>query len=225
MIDVRNGKREKSNWKGPLLLFILLTAISAVVNSYLSLSFNLPFFQNRFSIITGLIVVGVLWGIKAIINVVATIISRRKNLSKALHNPKVVWIISGAIGGALLIFLLWFMPIGQKIAYTVNLNNAVSEMEDSSETEDISLVQVLSEDDCLRRRGCDHEYNNVFYVRNNLDQPKEIQVKIRALNDNKEVLRIIDSQIVELEPGDMQMITTEETNDSANIWGSILLYN
>lgn len=104
MIDVRNGKREKSNWKGPLLLFILLTAISAVVNSYLSLSFNLPFFQNRFSIITGLIVVGVLWGIKAIINVVATIISRRKNLSKALHNPKVVWIISGAIGLSIVVY-------------------------------------------------------------------------------------------------------------------------
>ncbi|MBY7142366.1 hypothetical protein KFZ56_04505 [Virgibacillus sp. NKC19-3] len=216
-IDVRNGKREHTNWKGPLLLFVVTAVVSVVVNSYLTFSYNLSFFLNSSSVVTVLITVGILGGLMGIINIITTMIARRKNWPKTMHNPKVIWIIFGSIAGSLLIFLLWFMPIGQKISYVVTLNNAVSAMEASTENDDISLVQVLSEADCVSRR-CAPNYNNVFYVRNNLDQPKEVQVKIRALNNNEEEVKVIDSEIVELDPDDMKMVTTEETIKSGNIW-------
>ncbi|WP_174614146.1 hypothetical protein [Virgibacillus ihumii] len=217
-IDVKKGDKEKFNRKGPLILFVVILILSVVVNFYLSFAYNLSFFQNGFTSMIGLIVIGSLWVIIAIINIITTVIARQKNLSKTLHNPKVVWIFSGVFAGTLLIFFLWFMPLGNKISYAVTLNNAISAMENSSENKEISLVQVLSESDCFRRRNCDEEYKNVFYVRNNLDNTKEVQLQIYALDANKEELKVIDSNIMELEPGEIQMVKTEETNEKRNIW-------
>ncbi|MFD2760682.1 hypothetical protein [Lentibacillus juripiscarius] len=219
MIDVKNGKRDHVNWKGPLILLMVITAVSLALNVYLFSTYNLAFFLNSFSSIIGLIAVGALWAVIAVINIISTIIARRKNLPKTLHNPKAIWLFSGVLAGVMLFFFLWFVPIGQKIAYAVTLNDAVNAMEDTPKNEDISLVLVRSEDSCLNIRNCDKKYNNVFYVRSNLDGTKEVQVKIRAANKNQEELKVIDSEIMKLDSGEMKMVETEETSDSKDVWG------
>ncbi len=59
----------------------------------------------------------------------------------------------------------------------------------------------------------------MFYVRSNLDGTKEVQVKIRAANKNQEELKVIDSEIMKLDSGEMKMVETEETSDSKDVWG------
>ncbi|SFA91179.1 hypothetical protein SAMN04488072_103221 [Lentibacillus halodurans] len=199
-----------------MILLVVITAGNVVVNGYLSSAYNLAFFQNGYSSMIGLIIVGGLWVIIAIINIIVTLTSRGKNLPKSLHNPKAIWIYSGVLAGVMLIFFMWFMSLGQKMAYTVTLNNAVSAMADTPGNEDVSLVLVRSERDCLRRRGCDEQYHNVFYVRNNLNQPKEMQIKIHAANNDQEEIKVIDSKIMKLDPGELKMVKTEETSD--HIW-------
>lgn len=216
MMDVRNGAREKINLKGPVILFAVLAVASIVVNWYLSSSYNLAFFQNSLSSIIGIVITGVLWLIIALINIFVTL--TMKGAPKSIHNPKVIWIFSSVLAGALLIAFLWYFPLGQKMAYADTLDNAVNAMDDTEENQEISVVLVKSENACLRTRACDDEFNNVFYVRNNLDQPKEFQVRISAANENEEELQTIDSEIIELDPGEMKMVETEETNDNTDIW-------
>lgn len=218
MIDVRNRKRENINWKGPLVLFSLILVGSIVINFYLLSAYNLAFFQNSTGSIIGLFVVGLIVVIMAIINFFATLYARRNNLSKTLHNPKVVWIITGAIAGIMLVFFLWFMPLGQKITYAVTLNNAISTMDGNAKDEAFSIVLMRSTSDCLRIRCLDEQFDNVFYIRNNLDQKKEVQVRIHAQDEDKEKLKVIDSKIMELDPGELKMVKTEKTSEHRNIW-------
>lgn len=218
MIDVRNRKRENINWKGPLVLFSLILVGSIVINFYLLSAYNLAFFQNSTGSIIGLFVVGLIVVIMAIINFFATLYARRNNLSKTLHNPKVVWIITGAIAGIMLVFFLWFMPLGQKITYAVTLNNAISTMDGNAKDEAFSIVLMRSTSDCLRIRCLDEQFDNVFYIRNNLDQKKEVQVRIHAQDEDKEKLKVIDSKIMELDPGELKMVKTEKTSEQRNIW-------
>ncbi|GAA0588575.1 hypothetical protein GCM10009001_00560 [Virgibacillus siamensis] len=218
MIDVRNGKRQKVNWKGPLISFIVILVGSIVINFYLTEAYNLAFFQNSTGSIIGLFVVGLIVVIMAIINFFATLYARRNNLSKTLHNPKVVWVITGMIGGTMLFFFLWFMPLGQKISYAVTLNNAISTMEDATRNKEFSIVLMKSTSDCLRIRCIDEQFDNVFYIRNNLDQKKEVQVKIHAQNGDKEKLKVINSKIMELDPGELKMVKTEGTSEHSDIW-------
>ncbi|WP_077327772.1 hypothetical protein [Virgibacillus siamensis] len=218
MIDVRKGKRQKVNWKGPLLLFAVISVGSIIINFYLSSAYNLAFFQNSTGSIIGLIVVGLIVGIMAIINFFATLYARRNNLSKTFHNPRVVWIITGVIGGTLLIFFLWFMPLGQKVTYAVTLNNAINMMEESPKNKDFSIVLMRSTSDCLGTRCIDEQFDNVFYIRNNMDQKKEVQVKLHVQNGDKEKLKVINSNIMELEPGELKMVKTKETSEHRDIW-------
>ncbi|WP_100009951.1 hypothetical protein [Lentibacillus sediminis] len=55
-------------------------------------------------------------------------------------------------------------------------------------------------------------------MRNNLEEPKEFQVRISAANNNQEEIETIDSEIMEVGPGEMKMVVTEETSDNQDIW-------
>src|SRR5690606_2986565 len=135
-IDVKRKKREKIALKGPILLFALITIASIIVNIYLSSQYNLPFFQNSFSTTIGIIVTVIIWVVIAFINIVVTSQAIKYNIPKSRHNPKVVWIFNHTLSGSMLIFFLWFMPLGEKINYVVILNDAMEALEHVHKNED-----------------------------------------------------------------------------------------
>ncbi|WP_404447066.1 hypothetical protein LG307_01145 [Sutcliffiella horikoshii] len=58
----------------------------------------------------------------------------------------------------------------------------------------------------------------IFFVKNYLEEVKEVQVRIRALNADKEDLKVVDSNIMTLAAGELRLVETEETNDKTSIW-------
>ncbi|MUK90746.1 hypothetical protein GMD78_20530 [Ornithinibacillus sp. L9] len=218
-MDVKNGKREKINWKPPLILFSLLTVVSIIIQLYLLMEYRLPLFLNTHDSMIVISLIGLLLGIIALINIVITLRSRKKNVPKEVHNSKTVWKIIGVFGGLFALFLFWFMPLGDKVSYVWSLHDAINAVEDTSDAEEFSLVLVRSEPDCLSYRNCSNlKYDNQFYVKNNMDEVKEVQFKIRALNEDQEELKVIDSTIMRIEPGELLFVETEETNDKSSVW-------
>ncbi|WP_404452182.1 hypothetical protein LG329_17790 [Virgibacillus necropolis] len=216
MIDVKKGKREKVNWKLPSIIFIVLLLGTLIGDIYLSNEYSLPIFPNIHDNIIALIVIGILFGIMAIINIFVSI--SMKGAPKTVHDGKKMWKVIGIGAAYFTVIFLWFIPLAGKTAYVVDLNTAVS-AEDKEGDRDFTLVLVKSEGDCLTVRNCsDENFNNVFYLKNNTDSEKEVQVKVRALNEEKQEIEIIDSLIMKIDSGKMKMVKTEETDEDTSIW-------
>lgn len=79
---------------------------------------------------------------------------------------------------------------------------------------------VSSEQECLRRTAScrNSSYSNQFFIKNNGDHVQEAQVQIRTLNNNDQEMKVIDSKIMTLQPGELRLLETEETNDNSSIW-------
>ncbi|MBR7797335.1 hypothetical protein GT022_14940 [Agaribacter marinus] len=218
-INVKNNKREKVKWKYPILLFLLLILLSIIGNVYLSSTYTIPFLQTSMESMIWLIVAAVFLGIIALINVFVTLSLRNKNVSKQFHNPRVIWKLIGGMALFLGFLFIWFMPFGQKLSYVMALEQAMNATENANGSEEITLSLVKSESNCLTKRNCSNEqFHNVIYVKNNMDEPKEIQIKIRALDKDQQELKVIDSKIMEVGANELQMVKTEETNQQSSIW-------
>ncbi|GEL76477.1 hypothetical protein [Tenuibacillus multivorans] len=216
-IDYKNGKRERTNWKGPLALLVVLMVAVFILNLYYANEYSIPILVNTMTVFVGLIITGAIAIIASIINVFVSLRHRKNPYPEEVHNPKTAWTVIGLIFLSLTIMFVWFVPGGEKMRYVDNLNSAIAETENSNEEIDVTFVS--SEDYCLRIRYCDPEYMNVFYVKNNLDQAKEVQLLIRALGKNRQEIEVIESDIMKLDPGELKMVETEETLDFKEIWG------
>lgn len=67
------------------------------------------------------------------------------------------------------------------------------------------------------QRCRDWDYDHYFYIRNNLDVPKEVQVKLWIVTKNEK--KTVDSLIMKMEPGETRLVETEETNSGSSTWG------
>ncbi|MGF2614312.1 hypothetical protein FZC84_19405 [Rossellomorea vietnamensis] len=218
--DVTSGKREKIEWKKPLILLFILLGISALLSLYFYNSYHLPFWPTLFEHVVGLIITGVFLLILSIINIVVSI--TYKDAPKSFHNPKALWIFIGVLCMIFLLLFLWIIPFAQKTSYVNKIQVAMNALEEEEKNkEEMTVLFMSSEQECVRRRtnSCaGEEYENTFFVKNNLDEEKEVQVRIRALDSDKNELKIVESEIMTLDAGELRLVETEETSDNSSVW-------
>lgn len=218
-ISNKTGMVETYRWKKPMAVLIGLILISAVLNYVYSEAYNLAFFQNGFELTVGLIVAGAFLVIFSIINIIAGIVYR--GAPKSFYNPKVVWGFTGVLCTTMLFFIVWVYPLAEKASYIVRLDSAIAAADEKQDGEEITIVFMSSEKQCVRRRteNCNSsDYQNAFFVKNNLDETKQVQVQIRALDRQQNELKSVESKIMRLEAGELKLVETEETSDKESIW-------
>lgn len=218
VINVRSGKTEKIRWKLPTLLLLVLVLVSIVIQYYYLQTYDFPLLQTSIESWIGLGIAGLLLGIILIINVFITK-TIGKNASKTFHDPKLV--NNFALSVAFFVFIIVFFaaPTGKKIAFAHSINQAI-QVTEQSHADTFKVVLVRSEQECLRRTGnCRNAaYSNLFFVKNNGDKVEDLQVEIRALDTNNQEMRVINSAVMSMEPGELRMVVTEETNNNSSVW-------
>ncbi|ADU29437.1 hypothetical protein [Evansella cellulosilytica] len=214
---VKEGKREKVNVKFALLLFSLLFLASLIGQIYFLMQYDLPLYVTGEQYLIGLLMVAFSLGLIAIINIGVTIWSKKKNMPKGAYNSKLVWKVTGGIGVIVLLFIFWFMPFAEKASYVLAFHNAVDAVAQADEEEEFSIVLVRSERDCVRRCA-GRKYDNHFYISNNSEGKKEVEFLIRALDEEQNELKVIESSLMRTDPGEILLLETEETNTDSNVW-------
>ncbi|MGN7388914.1 hypothetical protein [Sporosarcina sp. SAFN-015] len=217
-IDFKLGKKDKIPWKLIVILLIVLTSASVLIQIYLLQAYSFPIFQTNIETIIGISIVGFLAGIILIINLFITK-TMGKKLPKSVHDPKTVNVFTLCIAIFLFIILFIAAPTGKKIAYATSIHQAMAATEDVAE-EEFSVLLVTSERECLRQTtSCRNSaYSNQFFIKSNINKTQEVQVKIRALNSSNQEMKVIDSKIMTLEPNELRLLETEETNEEASVW-------
>lgn len=218
-MNVKNGKVGKLHWLISLATFFAMVIGSIILNSQLSTAYQLSFFQNGFESTVALVVTAVFLVVIVIINVIVSILF--KNAPKSIHNPKVVWMFTVVFCTTILFITMWVYPFADKVSYIQTVENALAAAEEQQDDEEITVVFMSSEKDCFRTStsNCNGiSYKNSFFLKNNLDIRKEVQVRIRALDSKQRELKVVESDVMTLEPGELKLVETEETSDKMNIW-------
>lgn len=218
-MSLKSGKTKKSHWKLSLAALIAVAVVSVILNYYFSNEYQLSFFQNGFESIIAIIITAVFLLVMVIINVITSILF--KDAPKSFHNPKVVWIITAVLCTTILFFAMWVYPLAEKISYIHKVENALTASEKQQGTEEITVVFMSSEKHCIRTTSsnCTNQpYKNSFFLKNNLNEQKEVQVQIRALDSGQQELKRVESNIMTLKPGELKLVETKESSDQASIW-------
>lgn len=218
-MSLKSGKTKKTYWKISLAALVAVVLVSVILNYYFSKEYQLSFFQNGFESIIAIIITAAFLLVIVIVNVITSVLF--KGAPKSVHNPKVVWVIAAVLCTTILFFTMWVYPLAEKTAYIQKVENALAASEQQQGTEEITVVFMSSEKHCIRTTSsnCTNEpYKNSFFLKNNLDKQKEVQVQIRALDSEQKELKIVESDIMILEPGELKLVETEESSDQASIW-------
>lgn len=218
-LSSKNGKVDKPKWKIPLAVLLALIIGSFIVNYYLSDTYQLSFFQNGFESIAAIILSAVMLVFVLIVNAVVSIVF--KGAPKSVHNPKAVWVIAGVLCTTILFFTIWVYPFAEKVSYIQEIEIALDAAEQRQDAEEITVVFMSSEKNCMRTNTSNCRsvtYKNTFFLKNNLDEQKEVQVQIRALDVEKQELKVVESDTMTLEAGELKLLETEETSDDSSIW-------
>ncbi|MGI2329135.1 hypothetical protein [Planococcus sp. YIM B11945] len=218
-LSVKSGKIGKPHWKIVLAAFAALVLGSFVFNYYISNAYQLSFFQNGFESTVALIVTAAFLLVIVIVNVIVSKIF--KGAPKSFHNPKVVWMITAVLCTTILFFTMWVYPLAEKTSYVQKVEHALTAAEQQQTDEEITVVFMSSEKNCFRATSsnCNNvTYKNAFFLKNNLDIQKEVQVRIRALDAKQNELKEVESDVMTLGPGELKLVETEETSDQASIW-------
>lgn len=218
-LSAKSGKVDKPRWKKPVAALIVLVLVSVVLNYYFSNAYQLAFFQNGFESIAALILAAAFFIFISLVNVIVSI--KFKGAPKSIHNPKVVWIITAVLCSTILFFTAWVYPLAQKASYIQKVESALATAEERQDDEEITVVFMSSEKDCFRTStsNCNSvSYKNSFFLKNNLDVQKEVQVQIRALDAKQQELKVIESETMTLGAGELKLLETEETSDDSSIW-------
>lgn len=218
-MGLKSGKRNKTHWKISLIALIAVVLISVGLNYYFSDAYQLSFFQNGFESKVALIVCAAFLLVIVVVNLITNRLF--KGAPKSFHNPKVVWRLAAVFCAIILFFTMWVYPLGEKTSYINKIENALALAEHQQGDEEITVLFMSSERECLRTNtsNCHSQpYQNTFFLKNNLDIQKEVQVRIRALDSEQTELKVIESDIMTLEAGELKLVETEESFDEASIW-------
>ena len=216
-----SGKKGKLQRKIAVGVFIAVILASIIVNFSISRAYELSFFQNGFESIVAVIIAAVLLLVIVIINVFVSRIF--KDAPKSIHNPKAVWVVGAVLCSTILFFTIWVYPLGEKTSYVLKVEDALDAAEERQDDEEITVVFMSSEKQCFRTRtsssNCNTaNYQNSFFLKNNLDEQKQVQVQIRALDSKQQELKVVESDVMTLEAGELKLLETEESSDLSSIW-------
>lgn len=218
-MDLKSGKTGKSRWRKSLAALIAVVLISVVLNFYFSDAYQLSFFQNGFESTIALIICAAVLLVIAIVNVIVSILF--KGAPKSFHNPKAVWLVAAVFCTTILFFTMWVYPLAEKASYIHKVDKALEMSEQRQADEEITVLFMSSEKECFRTTSsnCNNQtYKNSFFLKNNLDTQKEVQVQIRALDSGQKELKVIESDVMTLEAGELKLVETEESSDMESIW-------
>lgn len=221
IMDVSKGKTEKLRWKWPLASLILLVGISFIVNIYFMIRYGLPLFPAWKDIQIGAIVIASITLLIGLIFGIVHLSVRNKNLPKSVHNPKALGVIIAVLIFQFSLGFFWFYPTGEKFVYVKALDRAAETFAEEQEQKEVSLELVHSERQCIQRTTCYNStpiFHNLFIVKNNMDKKAEIQLNIRALNEDEKELKVIESIVVTLEAGEYKALKTNETDMETSPW-------
>ncbi|MRG86113.1 hypothetical protein [Salinibacillus xinjiangensis] len=218
-INVGAGKSDKINWKRSLYAFLFIFLVSIVVNTYLKVKFDYDLFLNGYDLTVIAVVLGIFCLIFALIY---TFTYRKlKHAPKSVFDPAGVSKILGMLLATIAVGFFWFHPIGEKILLIQSYSNAEEVFAEEEEKKEFSLALVYSEDICINTRTtrCSmDDYKNIVMAKNNLNETYEVQFKMRVLNMNDEELKVIDSNIMTLKPGEIKQVKTSETIEASSEW-------
>ena len=218
-MNLKSGKKKKTHWKISLAALIAVVLISVGLNYYFSNAYQLSFFQNGFESIVALIVCAAFLVVIVIVNLIVS--HMFKGAPKSFHNPEAIWRFAAVFCAIILFFTMWVYPLGEKTSYIHQVENALAMSEQQQGDEEITVLFMSSERKCIRTNtsNCHYQpYHNTFFLKNNLDTEKEVQVRIRALDSEQKELKVIESDIMTLEAGELKLVETEESFDEASIW-------
>lgn len=217
-MDLKSGKKNKVHWKISLSALIAVILISVIANYYFSDTYKLSFFQNGFESVFALIVCAAFLLVIVIINFIVSRIF--KGAPKSFHNPEKVWIFTAVFCTTILFFIMWVYPLAEKASYIHKVENALAMSEQQQDPEEITVLFMNSEKKCLGKpSNCTNDkFSNSFFLKNNLETQKEVQVRIRALGSEQQELKVIESDIMTLEAGELRLVETEETFEKTSIW-------
>ncbi|QFT87274.1 hypothetical protein FIU87_01230 [Bacillus sp. THAF10] len=213
------GKRERTNWKGPISFLVGVLVLIGLLNALFYFEYGLAFFPSMKENMIGIIITG-----SILVVFVGSVLLASKTVKGAPSShfhKKAAWT---AVAGFTLYFLLLFMlvlPTSEKAAYTKNLEEAMNTLTKAETDLEFTVVKQDTETRCKSRgssqRCLDWEYEHYFFIRNNLDVPKEVQVKFHIVTKNE--TKTLDSLIMKMKPGETRLVETEETHSSSSIWG------
>jgi len=166
-----------------------------------------------------LIVAGAILVIVALVNIILSI--SLKNAPKSVHNPKAVWVLAAGLCSIILFFTMWVYPFGEKVSYINKIETALEAAEEQQTHEEMTVVFLNSERKCFRTTTSNcHSvpYSNSFFIKNNLDEKKEVRLQIRALDAKENELKTVESDVMVLEAGELKLVETEETSDTSSSW-------
>ncbi len=218
-MSLKRGKKKNTHWKISLATLIAVIFTSVGLNYYFSDAYQLSFFQNGSESIVALIVCAAFLLVIVIINLIVS--HMFKGAPKSFHNPKAVWVFTAVFCTTILFFIMWVYPLAEKASYIHKVENALALSEQQQAPEEITVLFMSSERKCFRTHtsNCHSEpYQNSFFLKNNLDTQKEVQLRIRALGSEQQELKVIESDIMTLEAGELKLVETEESFDEASIW-------
>ena len=218
-MNLKSSKTEKFRWRISLAALIVVVLISIVLNYYFSNEYQLSFFQNGFESTVAIVICAAFLLVIVIVNVIVSILF--KGAPKSFHNPKAVWFIAAVLGGTILFFTMWVYPLAEKASYIHKVQKVLAMSEQEQVDEEITVLFMSSEKNCFRTTtsNCTNQtYKNSFFLKNNLDTPKEVQVRIRALDAEQKELKIVESDVMMLEAGELKLVETEESSGKTSIW-------
>ncbi|HSP22623.1 MAG TPA: hypothetical protein VLQ20_09870 [Planococcus sp. (in: firmicutes)] len=218
-MSAKSGKIEKQHWKKPIIALLVLVLSSFILNYYFSNAYQLSFFQSGYESTLAMIVSAAFLLVISIINVIVSIIF--KDAPKSFHNPKATWVFTAVFCTTILFFSMWVYPLAEKASYIQKVEHALAVSQQQQAAEEITVLFMSSEKNCfqLSTSNCDSvKYRNSFFLKNNLDIQKEVQVRIRALDSDQKELKVVESDIMTLEAGELKLVETEESYEKASIW-------
>ncbi|GGA60320.1 hypothetical protein [Ornithinibacillus halotolerans] len=222
LIDRQKGKRERVNWKWAGISFAGNLIGYIGLSFYYKYKFDFPIFPNLYDINILLIIAGAIFVIVGGISLFVYFDFRGRDVPKSVHDPKLLPVITFSVPLFLIYIGIILLPITEKINYSVSMDMVIEMTENYAEDKEFSVILTLSDNKCLdNSSSCrDSAYKNYFFVKNNLEKSQEVQVSIRAYKANKEIQMEINSNIIQLEPGEIKLITTEDSPTKTSPWNN-----
>lgn len=192
-LDVQRGKREKLNWKWTIISFIAFLVIQFAVSIYFKSKYELPIFPNLAETVIVLIIAAVLLVIMIIVSIFVYFFGR--GLPTSIHNPKLISVFLVAVPLFMVYICYLAVPLAQKLIYVSTLNEAYTAFENDDSSQEFTVKLLTSEKQCIRASTCrDTDYSNRFFVKNNLNETKEVQIKLQAILNNGETPIVIEDR-------------------------------
>jgi|GEM_PF-5427590 len=209
----------RTRWQqvGPALTtFIVVTAISVYLQYHYWSAYGFPIFPATREILMVIVLAGMFGGVFLVAWVITHFWYAPR--SPYPYNPVAVGILMFVFLFMFFEFFFWYWPLGQKWEYAKVLDRAEQMLSANDPTQKITVHYLHTRDMSTRNSSTPGPYEHIFMVKNHLNEPVRAQVLITVYNRQNERVEGQMSSIIPLQPGEFQLVTTEETILESSVW-------